>query len=294
MLRLNSKPLTQQDLDHLAERQKEIDDLADFEARAKKANALWASKSASAFNRIKIVLKEMCVGVEICVYCEANEATDVEHIFPKKLYPEKAFTWENYVLACNKCNSHYKSDKFEIFTAPNSTDIQNVTPPRGEYRQPASDDGLFLNQRSEDPLLFLDLDLTNQLFVFTERPAEGTRDFHRATHTIKLLGLNARAALVAARKHAVRFYISRLENYANAKHSQDFQSLKSALNDDFDSIDDTADFIAEKERILASIKNDILEHSHPTVWRELVRQRANLPKTNGLLNAAPESVDWLS
>jgi uncharacterized protein (TIGR02646 family) len=291
MLRLNSKNLTIASSNHLAVRQKQINDKQSFEDKAKEAVRLWSGKASAAFDEIKATLKEMCVAVEICVYCENNEATDIEHIYPKKLYPEKAFNWENYVLACGKCNSHHKSDKFKIFPLQNSADGEDVTPPRGTYRQPANDDALFLNQRKDNPLDFLELDLLNQRFIFTEKFPAGTREYHRAKYTIELLGLNTRGALIAARKNAARFYIGRLEKYVGAKNSANFQELKDAV-DDFGTIDETANFNSEKARILESIKKDILENSHPTVWKELIRQRANLPKTNRLLNDAPEAVNW--
>ena len=291
MLRLNSKNLTQVSLNHLALQQGKVDILATFEEKAKKASSLWDGKSSAQFGKIRTILKEMCVAVEICVYCENNEATDIEHIYPKKLYPEKAFTWENYVLACGKCNSHHKSDKFKIFPLQNTADTEDVTPPRGTYRQPANDDALFINQRADNPLDFLELDLLNRTFIFTEKFPEGTREYHRAFYTIELLGLNTRGALIAARKNAARFFIGRLEKYVNAKKSADFQELKDAV-DDFGTIDETANFAQEKNKILESIKNDILENSHPTVWKELIRQRVNLPKTHRLLNDAPEAVNW--
>ncbi len=298
MLRLNSKNLMQISLDHLASRQNQINDLPplgdaaeEFKAKAREAVRLWSGKASAAFDEVKRILKEMCVSVEICNYCENNEATDIEHIYPKKLYPEKAFNWENYILACGKCNSHHKSDKFKIFNPQNSATVENVTPPRGTYRQPANDDALFLNQRIDNPLDFLELDLINQTFIFTERFSAGTREYHRASYTIELLGLNTRGALIAARKNAARFFVGRLEKYVNAKSSKDFQELKDAV-DDFGTIDETANFTQEKSRLLESIKKDILESSHPTVWKELIRQRVNLPKTNRLLNDAPEAVNW--
>lgn len=291
MLRLNSKNLTRPSSDHLAAKQKLINDKQTFEDKAKEAVRLWSGKASAAFDEIKATLKTMCVAVEICVYCENNEATDIEHIYPKKLYPEKAFDWENYVLACGKCNSHHKSDKFKIFPLQNSADVEDVTPPRGTYRQPANDEALFLNQRKDNPLDYLELDLLNQRFIFTEKFPAGTREYHRAKYTIELLGLNTRGALIAARKNAARFYIGRLEKYVNAKNSVSFSELKTAV-DDFGTIDETTNFNSEKVRILESIKKDILENSHPTVWKELIRQRANLPKTNRLLNDAPEALNW--
>ena len=293
MLLLNSKNLLQESIDYLKERQDKIDPLPTIEDKAKEATRLWGGKSQSKFKKIKKVLKEMCVGVEICVYCENNEATDVEHIYPKKLYPEKAFTWENYVLACNKCNSHHKSDKFKIFNPKNSATVEDVTRPRGTYKEPDSDDALFINQRKEDPLDLIELDLLNQTFIFIEKYQQGTREYEKASFTIDLLKLNTRGSLVAARKQAVRFYINRLDTYVSAKKATNFQELKDAVDDDeVGSIDDTANFGDEQKRMLDSIKKNILEGSHPTVWKELLRQRASLPKTNRLLNDAPEVVNW--
>lgn len=293
MLRLNSEILAQESLDYLDTKQNEVDVLLTIREKAEKATSLWSGKSASSFKKIKEILLKMCVGVEICVYCENNEATDIEHIYPKKLFPEKAFTWENYVLACNKCNSHHKSDKFRIFNPKDSVTDEDVTPPRGTYTQPANDDALFINQRKDDPMDFLELDLLNQTFVFTEIAPEGTREYKRAKFTIELLGLNTRGALKAARKHAVRFYIQRLATYVSAKKAANFQDLINAVDDDeIGSVDETKDFAQQKERVLAAIQKDISEHSHPTVWKELIRQRANLSKTNALLNDATEAVHW--
>jgi uncharacterized protein (TIGR02646 family) len=291
MLKLNSKNLTQISSDHLAAKQQLIDDVLLFPDKAKKAKTLWDNKASAAFDELKTLLKEMCVSIEICVYCENNEATDIEHIYPKKLYPEKTFSWENYLLACGKCNSHHKKDNFKIFNPQNSANVEDVTLPPKIYKEPANDDALFLNQRKDDPMYFLELDLLNRTFVFVEKFPEGTREYERAKYTIELLGLNSRGALKKARESAAIFFISRLEKYVNAKKSTNFQELKDAV-DDFGSIDETAVYIQEKARILESIKKTILENQHPTVWKEMMRQRSNLPKTNKLLNEAPEALTW--
>lgn len=292
MLRLNSKNLTQASLDYLASQQKIIDDLQDIEAKAKRAKALWDNKSAAKFAKIRTTLKEMCVGIEICVYCETNEASDIEHIYPKKLFPEKAFSWDNYSLACGKCNSDYKKDKFKIFNPQNSATVEDITLPPKTYRQPANDDALFINQRKFDPMDFLELDIINWRLIFLEKFPVGTREFEMAQFTKDLLGLNTRAGLIEARKAAVIFFLDRLEKYVGAKKSTNFQELKDAVEDDTNSIDETKTLIQEKTRMLESIKSDVLRSAHPTVWKELIRQRANLPKTNRLLTDAPEALNW--
>lgn len=79
-----------------------------------KAKVLWKSKPEAAFSEIRAKLKSMAGGLERCMYCEHNEGTDIEHFWPKSEYPEKAFSWSNYLLACSHCNSNYKRTKFPL------------------------------------------------------------------------------------------------------------------------------------------------------------------------------------
>ena len=39
-----------------------------------------------------------------CCYCEKILAKDIEHFYPKTLYPQKMFEWENLLRACKDCN----------------------------------------------------------------------------------------------------------------------------------------------------------------------------------------------
>ena len=62
-----------------------------------------------------------------CAYCEANTEVvahgDVEHYRPKSIYWWLAYTYDNYLYACQICNQTYKSDNFPIganqFPEPN-------------------------------------------------------------------------------------------------------------------------------------------------------------------------------
>jgi hypothetical protein len=231
--------------------------------------------------------------VEICVYCENNEATDIEHIFPKKIFPGKAFTWDNYVLACKICNTTYKSDKFKVFNPHNSAHEFDVQPPRRTYLQPPTDDALFINQRIEDPMDLLELDLVSRQFVFTEKFPPGTREHLKAKYTKELLGLNTRAGLVTAREKAVKYFRDRLGKYVEAQSAATFAELAEAIDDDFGGVNATLVFNDEKERIKAAIKKDVLEYPHPTVWKELMRQRANLSRINSFVNQVPEVLTWM-
>ena len=53
-----------------------------------------------------------------CAYCEANTEVvahgDVEHYRPKSIYWLLAYTYDNYLYACQICNQIYKSDNFPI------------------------------------------------------------------------------------------------------------------------------------------------------------------------------------
>lgn len=296
MIQLSFKNLLPKSVSHLALVQKDINNELTFEAKAKKAKSKWNGKTGSnaardAFDNIKTVLQDMCSGVQICVYCEHNEATDIEHIYPKRLYPEKAFTWSNYVFACGRCNSLYKAENFKIFNPARSMNIDDITPKPKVYTQPANDDALFINQRAEDPMALLELDIVNQQYLFREIYGNGTREYEKAKYTIDILGLNDRADLVRQRKAAHKWYLTELRKYVAVKNSADYNSLILAASGEI-VIDATAVFADEKQKVLNLIKDDILSHSHPTVWRELIRQRTQLPQTNLLFDQAFEILQW--
>ena len=181
MLRLPSRTFSAADEAHLLTRQNLVNAEATHELQAKKAASMWDSKTSSTparthFTSIKAVLLTMCVGIEICSYCENNEATDIEHIFPKKLYPGKTFKSSNYLLACGKCNTHHKKDKFSIFVPSGSNNDTDITCPKGVYNRPQNQDALFLNPRIENPMRLMMLDLVGRTFMFVPIAAAGTRE----------------------------------------------------------------------------------------------------------------------
>ncbi|MFL6202683.1 MAG: HNH endonuclease [Thermoanaerobaculia bacterium] len=47
------------------------------------------------------------------MYCEDSKGTAIDHFWPKADYPDRAFTWLNYVLACSECNSK-KNKRFPL------------------------------------------------------------------------------------------------------------------------------------------------------------------------------------
>lgn len=116
---------------------------ADPKARAK---ALWKNRpeaAEAAFFEVRTKLQSMAGGRERCMYCEDNEGTDIEHFWPKSKYPEAAFSWSNYLLACSHCNSNYKRTKFPMTNGepdlldPSAEDPVKhlqLLPSNGEYK----------------------------------------------------------------------------------------------------------------------------------------------------------------
>jgi hypothetical protein len=157
---------------------------------------------------------------------------------------------------------------------------------------PQSDDALFINQRTENPMDFLELDFVQRTFLFIERPNPGTREYEKAKFTKDALGLNTRADLVEQRKAAFVYFKNELSKYVLVSQSRSMQELKNFIDGVSDKVDTYASFDKEKERIKEAIKQRIAKHNHTTVWKEIIRQRAYLPTTLPLFTQAPEALSW--
>lgn len=110
MRRLNRLPLSQETLAFLQQRTDEVARAADMAGRIEQ---LWKLQSNKAFWEIRRTLAEMASGIERCMYCEDSKGTAIDHFWPKADYPDRAFIWLNYVLACSECNSK-KSKRFPL------------------------------------------------------------------------------------------------------------------------------------------------------------------------------------
>jgi uncharacterized protein (TIGR02646 family) len=110
MRRLNRLPLSQETLAFLQQRTDEVARAADMAGRIEQ---LWKLQSNKAFREIRRTLAEMASGIERCMYCEDSKGTAIDHFWPKAAYPDRAFTWLNYVLACSECNSK-KNRRFPL------------------------------------------------------------------------------------------------------------------------------------------------------------------------------------
>jgi hypothetical protein len=140
------------------------EDLADVPAddRAKAARALWKNPRTrtQVYQPLKLILQQMALGLEQCMYCGADFGTDIDHFDPIARTPLRTFDWLNHLLACGPCNSNNKRDRF-----------------------PTDADGrpLLIDPTAEDPFEHLTLSLSTD--IYCPLSAKGTE-------TIEVCGLN--------------------------------------------------------------------------------------------------------
>lgn len=268
MIRIPEIALAPQLLERLAGYQGEIDRVAAFDEKVATAKAAFSAanvKGNVAFDAIKIQLDRMCSGARRCMYCEDSAADEVEHFKPKTFYPELTFLWENYLYACGPCNIA-KREKFAVRAA--SGEIKHLErKPKETPVAPPVGESIAVNPRSEDPLEFIILDIAGDTFVFAPLPDAPERDAERAFYTVDLLKLN-RDVLVRARREAFKNLKLRLQEYiairdAGAPHVE-----------------------------LSAIVTSLVRMQHPSVWREMCRQRRSISLLNVLFERAPEALGW--
>lgn len=192
----------------LNDEQRDIDDEPTFADRAALAKARWEGRTDNrAFDAVRETLGKSRPGGFFCHYCENNTTSAVEHIWPKSLYPERAFVWENYLLACFRCNTECKRDQW-AFVEPGGNLTHATAPPQ-------SGDTAFIDPRSEDPLPLIRLDFADwKLKPHDHLPA---RDKARVTYTVdEVLDLNDEA-FRRARLTAFESYCHQLGEYRKSR-----------------------------------------------------------------------------
>ena len=208
--------------------QANIDSRTTYQEQVERAQSLWTTKESRinrtlaevSINDLKADLKKTAIGNDYCNYCEHGEISDIEYIYPRSLYPNKTFVPENYLYACKKCNSGHKLAKFAILNPNGSTTIEDITPQytghprRRVYNIPANEDALLINPRSEDPMEFLFLDLSEGMFIATPLTSPlSPRAKERIKYTLTLLELNSREGLTKERLNKFRDFYAHIEDY---------------------------------------------------------------------------------
>ena len=111
MRRLQRLPLSPATLAFLDKRTASVAEASDSKAEAER---LWSRQDNKAFHEVRSVLHEMASGIERCMYCEDSQGTAIDHFWPKAVYPDRAYSWANYLLACTLCNSNFKREQFPL------------------------------------------------------------------------------------------------------------------------------------------------------------------------------------
>jgi hypothetical protein len=250
--------------------QKDIDAVPAFDDRVAEAARTFKSRNVKrnrTFSEVRRSLSSMCHGEQRCQYCEDNQAREVEHVDPKSLYPGKVFLWANYLYACSQCNGP-KNNRFAILdAADNVVEIRRA--PNAPPSPPPAGPSALINPRTEDPLDFLELDLSGSFATFRFTPAINAvpRDRARARWTIDVLGLNE-PVRARARRSVHAFCLSHLEAYATRKEA------------------------GADAAILDSMRDTIREMRHPTVFREMQRQAGTDTILRTLFRPIPEALLW--
>ena len=116
--------LSQDTIDFLWARRQRVVEAGDNAAResdrktAQYAEALALSQSSykknKAFHEIRMKLRAMAPGYELCMYCEHNHANVIDHFCPVENDPTLAFSWDNYLWSCSICNTDFKGTQFPV------------------------------------------------------------------------------------------------------------------------------------------------------------------------------------
>jgi hypothetical protein len=249
-----------------------IDQLNDFNEQRDKAKTLFKTKSKPLFDKIKEKLTLLSNYTQRCVYCEDSFGDEVEHIYPKDLFPEKCFMWTNYIFACGTCNGTYKNNKFAVITTRGK--FKDITPSRKATSIPKPPQGRsgFINPREENPLDYCVLDL-NGTFKFIAIPGIPDIEKERVEFTYnQALGFDKREKIRIARKNAYGNYKARLYSYVIRKN-------EGASHDE-----------------LTAMIDELKSENHPTVWQEMKRHYIhkwlNDPELQRIFDTEPDALTW--
>lgn len=291
MIKTKDLPIRKGILNHLNKQQEALDVLPNYKAQVKQATILWQQKKKTkaqkaAFNRVEKALKKIAIGNKhYCNYCEANVGTTIEHIYPKGLFPNKTFVWDNYLWTCKQCNGKHKIKQFQVFADQHSSEVIKLVADQ-KFIAPPSEDSVFINPRVDNPLDYLKLNLSSGLFeiIATDK---NSRAYKRAAYTLELLQLNQRAGLVEHRQQTYQHYIQLLNSYINIP-KMNLEELKQ-LNYH---LPPKTSLEGKKMRASILVQHHILNSQHPTIWQEMQRQYKTIPTLKKLFAAVPEALEW--
>lgn len=130
---------------------------------------------------------------ERCMYCGDSQGTDIEHFWPKTLYPRKMFRWNNLLLGCTACGRDHKGTRF----------------PLDAGKKP-----LLIDPTKDDPWLSLDFDpMTGN---FSPRYDANRNPAPKGKDTVEVLGLDKRESLASGHQKTYRLISSLITDAAAA------------------------------------------------------------------------------
>ena len=289
MIQLASKNLKPAVAKELKALQKKVNNGRTFALKVEQAQTLWGTKGGKAgkdaFVDIREQLKSMCVYINVCNSCEQNESSDIEHIYPKSFFPKFAFEWKNYILACKQCNTGHKLDKCHVLDRNGNL----VFLARGQ--NPAKLKPALINPRTEDPNSFMILNMLT--YTFEIMPGLSKTDISRVDSVFKILELNERDTLKAARKSAAKHYYETLERLVKIIKCPTAKKLEELLTPYDNKFDFKLPLSQIKDDIKSSYKEYIATYQHPSVWHaiKLIESKTN-SKWAKLFQSLPEALKW--
>ncbi|MEU1386302.1 MULTISPECIES: hypothetical protein [unclassified Nonomuraea] len=193
------------------------------------ARELWAALDKGLKDEIHSVLAEMSTGLERCMYCEDSQGTDIEHFRPKADYPEHAFAWLNYLLACSRCNSNHKRNRFPL---------------------DASGEPMLIDPTFDDPADHLSLSPTTGMYAALDAKGAATIDVCGLNRNVCATGrANAWTALECLIASYVRSVVdgrpSRAGKILDALRQYPFQSVRSMMSRIYREAEDPALLLAD-------------------------------------------------
>lgn len=210
-----------------------------------------AWSSAGQTLKIKTVrgtLKKMAGGRQRCMYCSDSAGTDIEHYWPKSVYPERMFQWLNMLLCCTGCGRDCKGIKFPL-----------------DNGNPA-----LLDPTIDDPWQFLDFSTTTGI-LFPLVDAQGGTTI-KGEKTVELLKLDKRDEVNLGYQKSFR-RIKRAIDAAVAEQAPDATALSHALSDADDH--GLLGWCFRGNGINESPLSD-LRQKHPAVWAACEQEFRNL------------------
>lgn len=205
MRRIRRVPLPVGASSYLAKKQKAV--------TPENARAVWKSaRSTKTMAMVFDTLVRMAGSRARCMFCSDSRGADIDHFRPLSRYVERAFDWENHLLACAACN-RCKGERFDLDGAGRP---------------------LLLNPIDEDPWEFLYFDSKTGIVTarFDSSGVENGRGKHTCDQNVLPLNIEA---VTEGRKRTARNLKRAVDHFLLRRHVPNaIEELLTAIRDNDD------------------------------------------------------------